>query len=222
MMPFQWELTTGKTAPEGPMFDHSVGDGMVQSTTLFFFCMSALSIRTSRLERQRKWGNSFQVVGKIVFFYTIHFYFLLIVFISAFTKDFLFPPVFPFPDSGGFLFVNPHGASGSTRDVARMSSVSVSPTPPAGRCLSFWYYAHGPHVNALRVYATIMNPPTNLVWQRKGTGELKPRFYQRLSLHKRGWTYGRPSLWKEQSWHKSTLKQKPLAQPADALTNRIF
>ena len=80
-------------------------------------------------------------------------------------------PVFSILDSGGFLFVNRQGAAGGTRDVARIKSTLISPTPAGGRCLSFWYYAHGPHVNALRVYATMMSPPTNLVWQRKGTGE---------------------------------------------------
>ena len=52
-------------------------------------------------------------------------------------------------------------------DIARIDSPVLSPTPPAGHCLSFWYYMFGPTIGSLNIYLQ-NNFNRSLFWSKTG------------------------------------------------------
>nr|XP_022334538.1 MAM and LDL-receptor class A domain-containing protein 1-like [Crassostrea virginica] len=53
-------------------------------------------------------------------------------------------------------------------DVAILDSANLPPTPPAGHCLTFWYYMFGNNIGSLNVYM-VTNTNRTLFWSRNGT-----------------------------------------------------
>lgn len=81
--------------------------------------------------------------------------------------SFLFFCVFTI-DLGWYLYITSSGQH-HVNDTARLSSIPV--TGGITRCLSFWYYMYGPHVNTINVYTRIGSTYGNPVWHHAGTAD---------------------------------------------------
>ncbi|XP_022242632.1 MAM and LDL-receptor class A domain-containing protein 1-like [Limulus polyphemus] len=77
-----------------------------------------------------------------------------------------FRPLFDVDGDGYYLYMSVY--SHRSNDYTRIVSSSISVNTGETRCLSFWYFLHGPDVGQLQIYLRSEEGVDTQVWSRKG------------------------------------------------------